>query len=276
MHPDLREEIKKADVDLRKMFGKDSELESLDINTIHLDKTDSTNSFLRRQTELGLLTEGITMVWTEEQYGGRGQRGNTWESEPGKNLTFSLLIHPTFLAPSRQFLLSQAMALAVVNTLCKIDEAEKDAFSVKWPNDIYWNDYKIGGTLIECDLQGRSIKNCIIGTGLNLNQTEFRGDAPNPVSLIQIFNREFQPAAVLDDICSEFLRLYGTIQKGGASRVASAYKRRLYRRKGTYPYEDSDGEFYASIQDIKPAGHLILRDTDGNIRRYAFKEVRFL
>ena len=184
------------------------------IRWIHLPKVGSTNSYLRQMADDD--TSDITVAYTDDQYAGRGQKGNSWECEPGKNLSFSILLHPLFVKPAEQFIISQAMALAVVNVLNGLDDTGKKLFTVKWPNDIYYDDWKISGTLIECDLQGKHIANCIIGTGLNVNQQEFLSDAPNPTSLIRIFGHEFSREQLLHSIkirraCAEIQRTLNLI-----------------------------------------------------------------
>lgn len=246
---------------------------------IHLEKVDSTNNHLRRLIDRGEAGDGLLLVDTDEQYAGRGQRGNSWESETGKNLSFSVLCHPQRIVPSRQFAISEAMALAVVETLAGLEgttNPEKSRFSVKWPNDIYYDDKKICGTLIECDLQGKTIRNCIIGTGLNVNQTLFISDAPNPVSLCQVFGREFDRETLLEQIVNHFEKLLHQLEAGKGDMVHETYKQWLYRRTGTHAYEDAVGRFEAEIADVEPSGFLVLRDADGHLRRYEFKEVKFL
>lgn len=148
---------------------------------IRLEETTSTNNYLRGLVGKESLPEGSIVV-TEYQTAGRGQVGNTWESEPGKNLMFSIILYPDFLPANRQFLISQIAALSVKETL----DAYVDGITVKWPNDIYWRDKKICGMLIENDLTGHSLYCSVIGIGININQREFLSDALNPVSLVQI------------------------------------------------------------------------------------------
>ena len=150
----------------------------MDVKRIHRIEVSSTNTYLKELLTAGVELPELTLVDADFQTGGRGQQQNVWESEADKNLLFSLLCHPTFLPATNQFVLSQAIAVAVQRTLSEYT----DGITIKWPNDIYWNDRKICGTLIECNLMGSTIKDCIIGTGINVNQTEFRSDAPNPVS----------------------------------------------------------------------------------------------
>ena len=152
---------------------------------LRVAETASTNSLLRELVIKESLAEGSVVV-ADFQTAGRGQIGNTWESEAGKNLMFSLVLYPTCIPANRQFLISQIAALSVKEAL----DLYADHITVKWPNDIYWKDKKICGMLIENDLSGHNLYCSIIGIGINLNQTVFRGDAPNPVSLFQIIGKE--------------------------------------------------------------------------------------
>ena len=158
----------------------------MDFKVIHIDETDSTNRWLR---DYALSQpEGDYVVVSEYQTAGRGCGTNSWESERGKNLTFSLLIHPTEITADCQFRISEAVSLALCETL---DAYVTDRqVSVKWPNDIYVDDCKICGMLIENRLRGRLMTDSIIGIGLNVNQQEFFSDAPNPVSLVQLLGHE--------------------------------------------------------------------------------------
>ncbi len=238
----------------------------------HLQSTDSTNSYLRRLIAEGKDLPDMTVVTAFEQTAGRGQKGNSWETEPGKNVIFSLLCHPVFVRPSQQFVLSQCIALAIAETLSEYT----DGITVKWPNDVYWRDKKISGTLIECDLQGCKISNCIIGSGININQTVFRSDAPNPVSLKQITGVDHDADTILAQTVERFTSLYDLLRKGKDSVIAERYMKCLYRREGFYYYEDADGRFSARIHSIEPSGHLVLQTVDGSLRSYEFKEVRFI
>ena len=219
---------------------------------LRVAETASTNSLLRELVIKESLAEGSVVV-ADFQTAGRGQIGNTWESEAGKNLMFSLVLYPTCIPANRQFLISQIAALSVKEAL----DLYADHITVKWPNDIYWKDKKICGMLIENDLSGHNLYCSIIGIGINLNQTVFRGDAPNPVSLFQIIGKEVDREEVLHRFLSIFYRYY------------------LYRREGYHGYKDESGEFEACIHDIESTGHLLLALRDGSIRRYAFKEVSY-
>ena len=155
--------------------------ESFPVPLIHIAKADSTNGYLNALCEKEKVSE-LTTVVADFQTAGRGQRGNSWESEYGKNLMFSFVLYPTFLEARKQFLLSQIASLAVKETL----DLYIGDVSIKWPNDIYWKDKKICGMLIENDLMGIHISQSIAGVGININQKEFHSSAPNPISIIQI------------------------------------------------------------------------------------------
>jgi BirA family biotin operon repressor/biotin-[acetyl-CoA-carboxylase] ligase len=205
------------------------------------------------------------VVWADYQTAGRGCGTNHWESERGKNLTFSMLLHPHDVPAQKQFHISMAISLA----LCKALGQHIGDLSIKWPNDIYWRDGKIGGILIEVTLQGNKVKDCIIGIGLNINQRVFRSDAPNPVSMWQICEQETDCEQLLQEILQAFQEYMGKSNK-------DEYQSMLYRRKGFHPYADKDGAFMAEIIDVEDDGHLLLRDDNGQLRRYAFKEVTFV
>lgn len=231
-------------------------------NIIHIDETDSTNQWLKEHIND---FEQPTVVLTEYQTAGRGCGTNKWESERGKNLLFSILIHPYGVRAHRQFRFSMAISLAI----CKALGQHIGDLSIKWPNDIYWRNGKIAGILIENTLVGKSVKDCIIGIGLNINQREFHSNAPNPVSMWQICEEETDRESILQDILRYFEEYMGKYNK-------EEYLSMLYRRKGYFPYADKDGAFMAEIVDVEDDGHLVLNDDNGQQRRYAFKEIRFI
>lgn len=246
------------------------------VQIIPLKEVDSTNSYLRRLQPEDIKKEFVVAV-AESQTAGRGQRGNSWESEPGKNLTFSILMRPTFVEAREQFILSQAIALSIKETL--YDYVRSPHPRIKWPNDIYWNKKKLGGVLIETDLVGKKMDSCIIGVGLNLNQEHFASDAPNPVSVWQITGHTLEPLAVMRNILMRFLRYYEMIRKGDSHDVhelVDRYHKALFRRVGYHHFRSNGEEFLARIRRIEPDGHLVLEDEGGTLRTYAFKEVEYV
>ena len=240
---------------------------------IKVSQTASTNTYLSR---LAATLPGGTVIYTPSQTAGRGQKGNSWESEDGKNLTFSLLLKRPPVKARDQFYLSEAAALAVVEALTA--EAG-DGFAVKWPNDVYWQDKKVCGMLLENSLDGTDIATCIVGIGINVNQERFLSDAPNPVSLINITGREHDLMALLKRVCSRIEQLVDSLADDDARRdLHERYMTALYRNDGQqHPWEDASGRrFMASVADIAPDGTLTLLHDDGTRHDYLFKQVKHI
>lgn len=235
---------------------------------IRLEETTSTNNYLRSLIGKEPLPEGSVVV-SEYQTAGRGQVGNSWESEGGRNLMFSVVLYPEFLPANRQFLISQIAALSVKETL----DQYVNGITVKWPNDIYWQDRKICGMLIENDLTGHSLFCSVIGIGININQLHFVSDAPNPISLTQITGKEYNREEILSRFLKRLYNRYLDLLLEKEEEIRRDYMRALYRRDGYHHYCDEQGNFEACIHDIEPTGHLILELLGGERRRYAFKEV---
>lgn len=236
------------------------------LELIPLDETDSTSN----QIKLLPIRREMTVVTAEYQTKGRGQQGNSWESERGMNLVFSILISPKNVIASQQFILSQAISLAIKDTL----SAYTTDICIKWPNDIYWHDQKLGGILIENELCGKRIDRCVIGIGLNINQQSFTSPAPNPISLAQITGKRFDRQEVLLQLLSRFHQYLKFIEQNDTAPIVSDYHQSLYRAKGLHAYRDEQGLFMAAIDHIEPIGTLCLKDESGNLRYYAFKEVK--
>ncbi len=239
---------------------------------LHIRETASTNTYLSR---LAATLPDATVVYTHHQTAGRGQKGNSWEAEPGKNLTFSMLLKHPDVAVREQFLLSEAVTLAIADVVATLGV---DA-AVKWPNDIYCGDGKLCGILIEHSLQGQAIAHSIVGVGLNVNQLKFVSDAPNPVSVAQITGREHDLEALLRQVCQ---RIADYCHFGSADQRAALHHRyleRLYRNDGReHPFALPDGtRLMATIADVAPDGMLALRHRDdGSVHHYAFKEVKHI
>ena len=237
---------------------------------IHISETNSTNSYLHTFCAKEKVEEFTTVV-ANFQTSGRGQRGNSWESEPYKNLLFSFVLFPEFLEARRQFLISQVVSLAIKEEL---DTYTTD-ISIKWPNDIYWKEKKICGILIENDLMGRNISQSIAGIGININQETFHSSAPNPVSLYQITGNQYDIFEVLRNIMLRIQSYYCKLQKNDTSFVTQ-YEKSLFRKEGMHRYKDASGEFLARIVCVEPEGRLILEDEKQTKRDYMFKEVEYL
>lgn len=243
-----------------------------DFNVVWLEKVDSTNNYLKQLIRRERIDEGVTIV-ADFQTHGRGQRGNGWSSEKGKNLLFSLLLYPRDMLANEQFILSRIASLAVKRVLDRFT----DDIRIKWPNDIYWKDKKIAGMLIENDLMGKEIKHSVIGIGINVNQQQFPPELPNPVSLWQITASEHDRGDLLDVFRNEFFLLYQEMQKGRVEAIEQQYMQELYRKNEYHWYEDENGCFQAIISNVLPSGHLILKVSDEDEERsYAFKEVVYI
>ena len=234
---------------------------TVDWKIIHIDETDSTNRWLKENGK-----EGMVVV-AAYQTAGKGCGSNSWESERGKNLTFSMLIHPEGIPANEQFRITEMTSVALCETL---GHYINNKVEIKWPNDIYVGDRKICGMLIENRLQGSAIKDSIIGIGLNVNQTEFRSDAPNPVSIRQLTGQEND----LETLLHQFLVAFERVAV--CKTINRDYRARLYRKGVSALYEDQTGRFEATLTDVRSDGRLVLQDETGWQRTYAFKEVQFI
>ncbi len=237
---------------------------------VRLEETDSTNTYPRQHASQ--MEAWMTVVTAEYQTAGRGQGVHTWESNRSENLLFSVLTHPVMVPVRSQFLLSEAGALALKEVL----DGYTDGITLKWPNDIYWNDRKLSGTLIETSIGGGRIKNCVFGIGLNVNQKTFESDAPNPVSLAQILGHDIDRELLFKQIVAAFEKYYRMLENGQYDAISALYHEALYRRQGFYMYEDGDGRFEGAIVEVGDDGLLVLRDRDGRFREYEFREVKFV
>ncbi len=235
---------------------------------IQLDTVDSTNNYLHSYQG----NEDMVVVTARHQTAGRGQGNHTWEDSEGQNLLFSILARPYTVPIDHQFVLAMADALALKSAL----DAYTTDIKLKWPNDIYYHDRKLSGTLIETSVNAGKLKRIILGTGINVNQKHFCSDAPNPISLCQITGKEENIDALLNSILDAFCHYYGMVIAGNYAAISQAYHEALYRREGIYQYRDAKGEFSAEIKDVAYDGRLTLRDTTGHLRSYAFKEVEFI
>lgn len=236
---------------------------------IHLEEVDSTNTYMRNLLRSQKVKEGTT-ISADFQSAGRGQRGNSWESRRGENLSFSTILFPRFLEPSGQFIISQCVALAVKDVLTEYTPDIK----IKWPNDIFWRKQKICGILIENDLEENRIVRSIVGIGININQESFDCVAPySPASLAQILEKKQDRMQILTKVVNKIMEYFDKIKKGETETIAQKYKQDLF---STGQFHDASGDFEATIKDILPSGHLVLSDADNKLRYYAFKDVSFV
>lgn len=213
------------------------------------------------------------VILVERQTAGRGQRGHRWESGSGLNLTLSAVFEPTFLNPSAQFLLSEAVALGVKDMLATYGIEAK----IKWTNDIYVGDKKLAGILIEHKLQGSGIARTIAGIGLNVNQREFSAELPNPISMTTVADRTFERDEVLERLNKALMSRYEQLRAGEDDALQRDYHQSLYRLDSQHWYTLPDGtRFRGTIRGVAPTGALAIEDEQGELHHYLFKEVEFL
>jgi len=237
-------------------------------NSFYIKQTLSTNALSWEMNREKSLTEGF-VVYTDFQTEGKGQPGNSWESAKAKNLLFSMVLHPLQVPVAEVFLLSQLVSIALKITL---DKYTGD-ITVKWPNDIYWKDHKLGGILIENSLQGNKIMTVVIGIGLNVNQKSFESDAPNPVSLLQITGKSTNRKQLLLKIQMNIMSLYSSLD---TKRIRTIYAESMYRKDGFHLYRAENETFSGKITGVMPDGQLELETASGEQKGFYFKEVQFV
>lgn len=247
---------------------------------MNIERTESTNTLLKELIAKGQWPEDEEYLRASYQTAGRGQQGNGWESAPDENLLCSILLPPRKNLFELNVIASVAVCLFAKRSLSDsglsslstedcLWPSEPSKVSIKWPNDIYWQDKKVAGILIENAILGNEVKYSIAGIGLNVNQTEFRSDAPNPVSLKQITGKEYLIDEMMD-------RLYAEVQRVLKEEVWSEYKAHLYRREGFWWFEDKNGRFEARIEDVLPTGEIVLCDKNGQQHTYGFKQIKYI
>ncbi len=240
-------------------------------NVRHCEKVSSTNTVAAAMLRESPPAEG-TVITASYQESGRGQPGNSWESEPGKNLLMSIILYPVMVRPADQFIISRMVSLAVFDLVSGFTSRAR----IKWPNDIYVGDDKIAGILIENSIMGETLGSTIAGIGLNVNQMTFKSGAPNPISLSQVTGREHDLPTVTHDLITALDRRYGMINPGETTNLEKEYQNALYRAGEWHRYSDDEGEFEGMIESVRSDGMLAVRRRDGSVRLYAFREIDYI
>ena len=242
-------------------------------NLIKLSDVDSTNNFLKLLVSKSEpLAEG-TVIMADNQFAGRGQQQNSWQSEPGKNLTFSVYLRPVFLPVQKQFLLNMAVSIAICNAL---RELVGDNIIIKWPNDIYYGGKKLGGILIENQLSGLTYKTGIIGIGLNVNQDYFSDELKDRViSLSQILHKNVNLIKLLAVICSHIESQYLKLKSNSHFSLQADYLHRLMWYNQTGKYSENGQVFEGVLTGVTDQGLLMIK-SNGIEKAYNFKEISFL
>ena len=238
---------------------------------IHLEQIDSTNAYLQRQQSECDLRNWV--VSADEQTAGKGMGSNGWESEVGKNLTFSLAVDMGFLPAEQQFLLSETVALGIIEVLDKVLPAEN--LSIKWPNDIYFENHKLAGILINSTIKANMMDVSIIGIGLNVNQTQFQDWPTHPISLKQITGKKYDLQPLLEQIAEHILIKVEQLKVSPAA-IEQDYLKRLYRYRTWAEYEVGGKILRLFMTGIDAFGRLLLADEDNNSYCFDIKEIRFL
>lgn len=213
------------------------------------------------------------LICAERQTAGRGQRGHVWSSRSGCNLLFSVVWEPRFLSVSEQFLLSEAVALALTDVFAAYGIGTK----IKWTNDIYAGDRKIVGILIEHNLSGDRLARTIVGIGVNVNQVEFDPSLPNPSSMRLCTGREYDRREVLERLSGALAARYDQLERGMRAELQAEYRSRMYRLDERHEYRYPDGRrVEAVLRGVRPSGELLLEFEDGRCEGFLFREIEFV
>jgi len=239
-------------------------------NYLKFDEIPSTNSWLMERLSTQLFPEG-TLLFAKHQTNGKGQRGASWTAEYSNSLTFSVLLKPTFLPLSKSFDLSVCVALALHDCLNEL----RPGFTIKWPNDIYFENRKVAGVLIENQISKSSYQNAVVGIGLNINQTTFK-DLPKAISLKQIIGVNFPVENVLERICETMEARYLQLRAGKYQKLKQDYLSVLYRYKEVHVFKVQHKEFEAKIVDVLRNGRLQIELLDETKCDFDIKEIAFL
>jgi BirA family biotin operon repressor/biotin-[acetyl-CoA-carboxylase] ligase len=226
-------------------------MENIGDRFIEIPTVDSTNIYAMQQVHARLAKHGF-VYFAHEQTQGKGQRGRSWESRKGDNITLSAVFEPLQLPASSAFLFSSAIAVACYN-FCKVYTG--DEISIKWPNDLYWRDRKAGGILVENIFRGSTWDWSIVGIGLNINQVQFAENLVNPVSFRQITGRTLPVLSLAKELCFYLQQSWEELLTGG-DEMMKTYNDALYKRGETVKLKQSARIFDARIDRVNKNGQL--------------------
>jgi len=238
---------------------------TFDNQLIELESVDSTNNYAMARIHEGLASDG--MVWlARHQWAGRGQRGRVWLDEPGQNLSMSLVIEPAPLKLSSQFLFSAAIALGILDLI--MADSHKSWF-VKWPNDIYWNDRKAAGILIENVIQGQNWLFAVAGIGMNLNQSSFPAEIPDAISLKLITGKSYDPVLFARELVHT-VQSRIRILKADPNLILKDYNTNLYKKNDWLILKKGEDFIETRVISVDSQGLLITEHGS-----FAFGEIAF-
>lgn len=240
-------------------------------NTVYLPSCHSTNDIAAEIIQTKRVFDG-TIVITADQTAGRGQRGNSWETLPNQNITVSIILKPDFLVVFQQFRLNIAVSLGIYEFLCKY---LSDGLTIKWPNDIYVGNRKMGGVLIENTLAGSRISYSVIGIGLNINQLNFTNDRAISLRLASQKTEDYTIEKLIEQLCECIEKYYLQLKNGHAEAQKKKYLERLFRFGEWHQYEQNDVRFLGKIIDVAETGHLLM-EVGEEVKKFDFKEISFV
>lgn len=237
----------------------------------HFPELASTNDYAIELTSKSKPSEG-TVISTYNQVLGKGQAGSKWESEPDKNIAMSLILHPKFIAARDQFVLNQAISLGVLDFVKNYISSDA---KIKWSNDIYIFDKKVAGILIQNSLISKNIQSSIIGVGMNINQTIFKSDAPNPTSFKLETGNDFDLDELLEMLCWKIEMRYLQLKANAIEKIKAEYLDNLYRYMEDALYQIPGEEvFQGRIIGIGEFGRLMIESKNG-IQKFDTKQIKF-
>lgn len=242
---------------------------------LFLTEVESTNTYAMELLRNVNVTEG-TIVYTDHQTKGRGQRGASWNSDFASNLTLSVVLKPQFMNAEKAFYLSKISALALHDVMAEILPQGQYDIKIKWPNDILVNSRKIAGILIENNFHQGYIQHAVIGIGLNVNQKEFAGLEDKATSVLRLINRELNRQNVLERLCVHLEKWYFKLRENKLDYITAKYYESLYGYKQVLPFRDARNyPFSALLTGVTEHGNLRLSLAGGQIHEFDIKEVKF-
>ena len=236
------------------------------------DNLVSTNTYLSGKIKFENTSEG-TVIVADHQLTGKGYGENSWESAKGKNLLLSVYLKPDFLAANKQFYLSMAVSLTLINVLKQRTSAND--FKIKWPNDIYFGMKKIAGILIENTIMGDALSDSIVGIGLNVNQLNFSEKLPNPISMINISGENIDRDSLLADILTELNIHLSLIAKNEFELLKTNYYKELFLKGIQSKFMINNKITHGKIIGINDFGQLKV-EIDKKIEVFGFKEIEYI
>jgi len=251
-----------------------SDIRTLGTPFIELQSVDSTNNYALTQIHANMAQPG-TCYFAHEQTSGKGQRGKSWATERGANIILSIVLKPDFLQPTQQFQLSASIAVAARQFF---DGYDRDSIKIKWPNDIYWRDRKLGGILIENIIrskpEGGNWDWAVVGIGANINQTNFGTELKNPISLKQITGKNFDQIELAKKLCVSIDDFYRNLVKEETNAIIKMYNQFLYKKGALVKLRKDNRVFSATIKNVTPTGQLVVQH--GIEEQFDFGEIEWL